>query len=109
MHARLPIFLVLAVVSVLAAVGDYFSKRWADGTAGGHSVTVALVCYCMCTCLWFPVIRYGKDLSRITSMWVIVTMLSGVLMGTLFFNERLTTVNIVGIVFGLLGIICISI
>jgi multidrug transporter EmrE-like cation transporter len=107
--ARLPIFLALAVVSAFAAAGDYLSKVWADGKGNQHTVYAAIACYCACTCLWFPVLKYGKHLGRLTGMWVIVTMLAGILMGVFVFHERLSSINILGVGLGILGIILISI
>lgn len=107
MNSRLPIFIFLLCAAIVAAVGDFFSKKWAVGH-GGKYLPIAYGFYAIGTGIWFLVIRHGKELGRMTGMWVTGGMLAGMTIGVLVFGERLSPANIVGIFLGILGVILMS-
>lgn len=107
MNGRLPIFIFLLCAAVIAAIGDYFSKRWAIGH-GGKYLPIAYGFYAIGTGIWFLTIKHGKELGKMTGMWVVGGMIAGVAIGVLVFHEHLSVVNILGLVLGILGVVLMS-
>jgi uncharacterized membrane protein len=102
------VYAFLALSALLTIFGDYYSKRWADG-GGTRPYLLSWLVYSMGTGVWFMIIRHGKELGRMVSVWAINNVLIGLLLGCLVFGESLGPWKLLGAILGVVGIVLMSI
>lgn len=102
------IFICLIIaVTLFEIIGDILFKEWSI-----HNKTFVLVCgiffYMLATLFWAFSLKY-QTLSKAMVIFAVLTLVVGVLVGTLFYKEELSAVNITGIVIGIASIILLEI
>lgn len=104
---RIPAMGWLVISALLAAIGDYYSKRWALHPTYGLGVAVVLL-YTLCSVAWLPALFQRNELARMVVMWLTLSMIAGVAIGSLLFGEKLTTTHWVGIVLAGIGMMLLA-
>ncbi len=101
------IFFALIITAVLLeAAGDILFKKWAIDAK--QAVLIAgLIIYFIGTIFWAISLRY-EYLSKAISIFTILNLIVIVLVGTLYFKEKITTINIIGIILGIASIILLE-
>jgi hypothetical protein len=88
------------------AMGEILSKRWANNPSIMGAVYIFLA-YGFCTLLWLPTMICRNQLIINSIIYIILASIATIIVG-LGFAERITAMNIVGIMFGVVGVILMS-
>lgn len=97
-------WLILGIIC--SAIGDWFSKKWADQ---GHwtSKVVVLAAYLTATLAWLVVVGRQKHLATCWITWTICAA-AVMLCVSASFGERMTRPQLLGVVFGLIAVLLIN-
>ena len=105
--SRLFAFCVLLLPAVALEVGaDIFLKKWAIGNRGSFFL-IGVAGYAVATVFWGLSLKFDL-MSRLISVFMILNLVAVVLVGVLYFGEKLTPVNMVGIALGILSVVLIE-
>ena len=97
------LFLSLIGFAVSCEVAaDIFFKKWATG--GRTSLIIAgLVIYALSTGAWAYALKH-EQLSKAIVAFTIINLVAAVVAGIIFFDERLTTIQWIGIGLGVVSV-----
>ena len=102
-------YIIWLIISALFfAVGEFLSKKFALNPKISYVVFI-LLAYCVGTLFWLPAILQRNQLSIVGTMWSVFSLLATVLIGILFFSEKLSLAGFTGIIFAFISIILLSI
>lgn len=93
----------LIVSAVFFAAGEFLSKKFALEPSLKYVVFV-LAAYLIGVLAWLPAILIKNQLSIVGAIWSVLSLLTTVLIGVVIFNEQLSFLGILGIVFALAAI-----
>lgn len=101
-------YLVWLVLSGLFfATGEFFSKKFVLNTK-----TVFLIClfiaYFFGVLSWLLALLQKNQLSIVGAIWSVISLLATVLIGILFFGEKLSAIGIIGIITAFMAIALLS-
>lgn len=99
--------LILLVAVVLEVGGDVFFKLWADGDRR-LMLILGFALYAAGSLFWAYSLKY-HELSKAGTVFMVLNIVAIALIGTLAFKEKLSWMNIVGIVLGVAGIVLIEV
>ena len=104
----MPTYLLwIALSSIFYALGECLSKLYAlhqnKWTAFG-----VMLSYAICSLLWLPAIVEKKDLIVVSSVWLIFATIVTVLLGFFIFEERLSLIQISGVILGVIALLCLN-
>ena len=104
---KLVFFSLLFLAIALEVVGDIFLKKW---SLGGKSVLMAIgfMLYVVASLFWAFSLKY-EYLSKAISIFTVLNLICVVLVGVLMFEEKLSLVNIIGMVLGLVSVVLVQI
>ena len=98
----------LALSAVFHASGEYLSKRFALRPSFLLAASVILT-YAVGSILWLPAIAQKNQLSTVGTMAGVICMTTTVLIGVLWFEEKLNLAGIVGVVLAFAAVILLSV
>ncbi len=100
---------VLLIIFVVAVdvLGDYVVKRWSINLDKRYFI-FGLALFTIANLVWIFSMRF-EALSKIMIFYSVLGVIAGVLVGTMFFGERLSVVNWFGFVFAVISLILINI
>lgn len=101
--ARMPLYVLLTATALLAAGGDYLAKRWSLAPSG-RGFLVAFCVYASSNLFLFPALQREK-LLVVGILYDLFTGTAFLLVGVLFFHERLRGLQLVGLVLGVLSVL----
>lgn len=108
MKTKIFYFWILIIFAILIdTVGDISSKFAAVKNKNIYLI-VAISLYILSTFIWAISLRHN-DLSKATVIFNTLNVIAVVFAGVLIFKESLTTLNIVGIVLGIISVVLLSI
>jgi multidrug transporter EmrE-like cation transporter len=90
------------------AVADVLAKRWVLGE-GLKYLFLAFGLYMIATASWLTFFRFNGDLGRSTVIWCASGIVVSIIIGVFYFNETLTILNKIGVVFCLTGVVFVAI
>ena len=93
---------------VLYVVAEYAAKRYALAPTWKW-YWMAVLIYWMISLCWMPVIKHTNTLAVTSVVWSIVYTALSFLVGIGMFGERLTVTQLVGLAFGLISIILLTV
>jgi drug/metabolite transporter (DMT)-like permease len=96
----------LSTYFIFDIIGAVSCKYWVEQKRTYQEIT-AFLAYTACTVLWMWGIQY-TELAKASCLYPIIAMVSGVMVATIWFGEKLTNYNIVGILLGLIAICLIA-
>ncbi|MEI8339197.1 MAG: hypothetical protein WCF94_00860 [bacterium] len=101
-------YIVWIIISTFFfAIGEYASKKWALSPTSGFAIIVVLT-YVLSSVTWLPAIFQKNQLSIVGVMWAVMSLVLTVLIGVIFFGEKLDTLTIVGIVLAVASVAILS-
>lgn len=101
-------FLILiAVVTIFEVAGDILFKEWSIHNKN-YLLIIGIFLYMCATTFWAFTLKY-QDLSMAVVIFGVLTVVVGALVGVLLYHEQLSTLNYIGIVFGIICIILLEI
>jgi multidrug transporter EmrE-like cation transporter len=103
----LPYIFWLIVSAVLFAVGEFLSKKFALSPNWSY-IVILLIVDAASLLSWLPAIMQKNQLSIVGVMWSVLSLLATALIGILIFSEKLNTLSFLGIVFGLISVVLLS-
>lgn len=93
--------------SVFFAAGEFLSKKFALNP--GVTVVLFIVLVdAISVLLWLPAILQKNQLSIVGTEWSVLSLMVTVMIGLVFFHEKLTLVGVFGIVFAMISIALLS-
>lgn len=97
----------LVVSATLNALGEYFSKLWADSPLAMTAVLV-IGSYMLGSIAWLPALK-AKNILGITGvMWLVLGLIATIALSAVVFKERLTIQQWVGIALGFLSVFLLN-
>lgn len=103
----LPPLLWLTFSGLFFAGGEYLSKKYI--LAPDWRILVILLClYCLGALMWIPALMQGKSLSVVGTMWSVISLCLTIAIGIVIFDERLTALQIFGVVLAMGSIVALS-
>ena len=103
----IPAAVWLVLSAIFFAAGEYFSKRWAMHPSLGITASL-LVVYILATLFWLPALLHKNQLAIMGMAWLLLGMIATVCLGLFVFNEKLSTLQMVGIIFALLSLVLLN-
>ncbi len=99
MHWLIPLFILVA----LEAVADIVSKTW---QIRGHNflAVLALLTYLAANFFWLISLKNGAGLAKGAVLFSIFSAIVAVAIGVIFYKESLSTIQLVGLILGIIGI-----
>lgn len=103
---RIPVWVWLAFGAASVVAGDYFAKRWSLDR-GNALFWVAVFFYAVASQFYLPtLLRHGLIYTSI--IWVVLSTIGFLLLGTLVFHEELGLRQWIGVTLGFLAILLLS-
>ena len=98
----------LLVAMVFYAIGEYSSKKYAN-TAAINFAVVAMVGYTINALCFLPAISKMNSLTVLGTIWNLGYVFVTLFIGLCLFREPLTTTQMIGLIFGVISIILLTI
>jgi len=99
------IYLITAV-AFLEVIGDILFKEWSIHNKSWFLI-LGILAYMAATLFWAFSLKY-QSLSKAMVIFAVLTLIVGILVGVFFYKEELTTVNVIGVVGGLISIVLLE-
>ncbi len=108
-HRNMKYFFILLViiVSILEVIGDILFKEWIIKN-NKYLLIIGIIAYLAATTFWAFSLKF-QNLSKAVVIFGVLTVTIGVLVGVFLYKEPLTSVNIIGIILGLVSIFLLEI
>jgi multidrug transporter EmrE-like cation transporter len=103
----IPYFVWLIISALFFAGGEFLSKKFALNP-GIMLVVLLLISYGISEITWLPAILEKNKLSIVGAMWSVLSLLVTVLLGLLIFNEKISLVGGLGIIFAGVSVVLLS-
>lgn len=101
-------YLVWLVISALFfAFGEFLSKKFALAPSFPYVVLIVFI-YSLGTLSWLPAILQKNHLSIVGAIWSVLSLVATVLIGTLIFDEKLSGIAVIGIIFAAVAVTLLS-
>ena len=97
----------IIVGMIFYTIGEYYAKKYANTSLKSFGFA-SLIGYFICTCCFLPALSKYNSLSILGTIWNLLYLIITLFLGIIVFKETLTTVQIVGIGFGFIAIILMS-
>ncbi len=98
---------LVLLVAALEVLGDILFKEWTLKHQW-YLLVLGIVFYMAATMFWAFSLKY-QNLSKAVVIFAVLTLVVGVLVGVFLYKEELTAVNIIGVIFGLVGIVLLEV
>ncbi len=105
--ATLPPLLWLTFSGLLFAGGEYLSKKYILAPHW-QTLIMLLTLYCLGALMWLPALMQQKSLSVVGTLWSVISLCMTIAIGIIIFDERLSGLQILGVVFALASIVALS-
>ena len=100
---------LLPFLALLAfeAIADIFAEEYAI-KGGSLFWTLAIVGYILANVFWLSSLKLGSGLARGTTLFGVGSLLIGVILGVIFFHERLDAYQMAGVALGLVSVVLVA-
>lgn len=99
----MPAVVWLLMSGAFNALGELFSKLWANHPNWFYVVIIALA-YAVSGIFWLPALLQQNKLSEMGMMWILIATISTVGLGVIVFKEQLSALQWVGISLAILSL-----
>lgn len=103
----IPYWAWIVISAIFFALGEFLSKKFSLNP-GWTLFLLFLVVDTISASAWIPAIFEKNQLSITGVIWSIVSLIATVLIGVLAFNEKLTLIQVSGILLGLVSVALLS-
>lgn len=97
----------LILSATLNAIGEYFSKLWANSPLAVTAV-LAIGSYTLGSIAWLPALKAKNILGVTGVMWLVLGLIATIALSAVVFKERLTIQQWVGIALGFLSVFLLN-
>jgi multidrug transporter EmrE-like cation transporter len=99
--------IVIFIATFLEVFADILFKKW---SVGGREFFLffGVVLYMIGTIFWAYSLRF-ELLSKAISIFTVLNLILVILVGVVFFNENLSILNKIGILFGVISVILLEV
>ena len=105
--SRLPVMVLILMSASAVVFGDYLAKSWSVSQRGWLFLG-AFIAYGLSSIFYVPTLL--RESLVITSLlWVVISTLGFLLIGLVLFREHLTFGQWVGVVFGVVALVILSV
>lgn len=98
----------LLTSAIFFAVGELFSKTWANSPSL-IEVILLLLAYSASSLLWLPALFQKNQLASTGVAWLILGTLATTLLGILLFHEKINLLHGIGIFLALIAMVLLNI
>jgi multidrug transporter EmrE-like cation transporter len=103
-----PAILWLIFSGIIFAFAEYSSKEFGLSPSVFWAAS-AIFFYALCALVWLPAIYQKQDLSTTGALWTVIALITTVTIGLVVFGERPSITSFVGIAFGFVAVLLLSI
>ncbi len=104
---KLPVWLLLILSASSVIAGDFFAKYWSIHLRSVFYF-LAIASYMLSGFFYIPtLLREGLIVTSV--IWSVLSIVGFLVIGLLIFKETLSTVEIVGVLFGVISLVILSI
>ena len=101
----LSVIMIFVLAMIFYGVAEYASKMFGLSVLGWKWFWISIACYMFTSFLWFPFFLYSKSLTIAGSIWCITYTFVTLFMGFVIFQEQISTLQMWGVVLGLVSLI----
>ena len=97
----------LSILIIFELVADILAKEW---SLGKHSIVwagLALLAYLLANTYWLIALKNGSGLVRGAVVFSVASAILATGLGLIFYKEQLSTVQVAGVMFGIISIVLI--
>ncbi len=103
---KIPLSLLFCISALFVGTGDYLAKKWSLAPSWGL-LTSALGCYLVSSFFYLQtLLRKGLVISSL--IWSIASIIAFLFVGLVVFRETLSTVQLLGVVAGIISVLLLS-
>lgn len=95
----------LIILVLFEAIADIFAKEWSLGKRSIMWAALSLVAYLLANSSWLIALKHGSGLARGAVIFSVASAVLAVIIGLVFYKERMSGMQIMGIAIGLISII----
>jgi multidrug transporter EmrE-like cation transporter len=103
----IPFWIWITISAIFFALGEFFSKKFALNP-GWTLFALFIVVDVISATAWLPAIFEKNQLSTTGVIWSIISVAATVRIGVLAFSEKLTMVQCIGLAFGFVSVVLLS-
>lgn len=100
------------ILWIVIAMGFYFCgeifAKWFANSPSPKNAILAMLFYTLNTACFLPALTKFNSLSILGTIWSVCYVIITITIGVFIFHEPLTTIKIIGLIFGLISIILLS-
>ena len=97
----------IVIAMIFYSVGEVLSKKFGTSPTLFNGF-LAWLFYSVTTVGWLYVFKQYTSLSVLGTIWSICCLAIGLVLGICIFHEPLTTIKIIGLIFGFISVILLS-
>ncbi len=99
MNWIIPLFILV----ILEATADIISKTW-QLRGGWVLASLALLTYIIANTFWLISLKNGAGLAKGAVLFSVFSAVLAVIIGVMFYKENITTVQLIGLILGIISI-----
>ncbi len=103
----MPWILPLSFLILFEIIADIFAKEWSLKTHLWYLAFGALASYVIANSFWLFALKNGSGLARGAIIFSVATAIIATLLGLFWYQEKVSNVQIAGIIAGIISIILI--
>lgn len=103
-----PAIIWLLISALFFAAGEYLSKVWGMHPSFNLAVLVVLI-YGVGTFAWLPALLHKNQLATMGTLWLLLATIATVSIGLLIFHEKLTYLQMTGVVLAAFAMVLLGI
>jgi multidrug transporter EmrE-like cation transporter len=106
LFSKIPVVVLLLLSASSVILGDLFGKYWSTNSKTAFFV-LALIAYFLSGVFYIPtLLRQGLVISSL--VWSILSIVGFLFIGFVIFHETVTTIQLVGIILGIISLVLVS-
>ncbi len=104
--SKFPVWVLLCLAAISVVAGDVLAKYWSTNLKSVFYF-LALIAYAFSGFFYIPtLLREGLVITSV--IWSILSIIGFLAVGILIFKETLTSLQIVGVIFGILALVILK-
>jgi len=100
--SNIPTAWLIIISGILVIIGDYTGKLWSENLRDAWFY-FAILTYFLSGLLYIPVLT-RENLTTTSVIWSLISILGFLFIGLVIFREKLTTLQVFGLLFGVISL-----